>query len=70
MKKYWEVNAKVSVLVRSTICSMCKNQKSNIEEMMLDSNAKVLTQRDHPEVMAILPNITGLRVLELGAGIG
>jgi len=38
--------------------------------MMLDSNAKVLTRHDHPEVMAILPNITGLRVLELGAGIG
>ncbi|XP_065887682.1 uncharacterized protein [Dysidea avara] len=54
MKKYWEVNAK----------------NSSIEEMMLDTNAKVLTQRDHPEVMAILPNITGLRVLELGAGIG
>jgi len=49
---------------------MYSYQKSSIEEMMLDSNAKVLTQRDHPEVMAILPNITGLRVLELGAGIG
>lgn len=38
--------------------------------MMLDANARVLTLTDHPEVMAILPNITGLNILELGAGIG
>ena len=38
--------------------------------MMLDANAKVLTLTDHPEVMSILPNITGQNVLELGAGIG
>lgn len=38
--------------------------------MMLDGNASVLTLTDHPEVMAILPNIKGLNVLELGAGIG
>lgn len=56
--------------VNNVECAMYSYQKSSIEEMMLDSNAKVLTQRDHPEVMAILPNITGLRVLELGAGIG
>lgn len=37
---------------------------------MLDANASVLTLTDHPEVMAILPNITGLNILELGAGIG
>lgn len=42
----------------------------SVEEMMLDSKAKHLTQHEHPEVMSMLPSIEGKDVLELGAGIG
>lgn len=42
----------------------------SVEEMMLDSKAKHLTQHEHPEVLSMLPSIKGKDVLELGAGIG
>ncbi|XP_071480831.1 uncharacterized protein, partial [Diadema antillarum] len=44
--------------------------KASLEEMMLDSNAAVLTQHEVPEVLSLLPDLEGKRVLELGAGIG
>ena len=48
-----------------------KHSKSqSVEEMMLDSRAETLTKEEHPEIMGMLPSITGKVVLELGAGIG
>ncbi|XP_048477100.1 phosphoethanolamine methyltransferase [Rhincodon typus] len=46
------------------------SRKATIEEMMLDSGAEVITQIEKPEILAMLPNYKGQRVLELGAGIG
>ncbi|KAM9795263.1 phosphoethanolamine methyltransferase [Neosynchiropus ocellatus] len=46
------------------------SRDATVEEMMLDSRAKELTQQEMPEILSILPDLTGLQVLELGAGIG
>ncbi|XP_069036450.1 phosphoethanolamine methyltransferase isoform X2 [Lepisosteus oculatus] len=46
------------------------SQQATVEEMMLDSNAQLLTQHELPEILALLPDLEGLTVLELGAGIG
>ncbi|XP_035265800.1 phosphomethylethanolamine N-methyltransferase-like isoform X2 [Anguilla anguilla] len=43
---------------------------ASVEEMMLDSSALLLTQHELPEIMGLLPNLQGTRLLELGAGIG
>ncbi|CAJ1058480.1 phosphoethanolamine methyltransferase isoform X1, partial [Xyrichtys novacula] len=43
---------------------------ATVEEMMLDSRAKELTQHELPEILAMLPSLEGCKVLELGAGIG
>ena len=46
------------------------SRDQSVEEMMLDENASNLTQFEHPEILSLLPNLKGQRVLELGAGIG
>ncbi|MBN3313997.1 PEAM3 methyltransferase, partial [Atractosteus spatula] len=46
------------------------SQQATVEEMMLDSNAQLLTKHELPEILALLPDLEGLTVLELGAGIG
>ncbi|XP_034086679.1 phosphoethanolamine N-methyltransferase 3-like isoform X4 [Gymnodraco acuticeps] len=46
------------------------SKDGTVEEMMLDSRAKELTQHELPEILSLLPCLTGSRVLELGAGIG
>ena len=38
--------------------------------MMLDSDAEELGKEEIPEVMSMIPDIAGMDVLELGAGIG
>lgn len=42
----------------------------SIQEMMLDTNAKVINDKELPEILSILPNYSGKDILELGAGIG
>lgn len=44
--------------------------QSTVKEMMLDSNAEELHLEEHPEILSYLPDFTGKRVIELGAGIG
>ncbi|XP_054890676.1 phosphoethanolamine methyltransferase isoform X1 [Poeciliopsis prolifica] len=46
------------------------SQAATVEEMMLDSRAKELTENELPEILSMLPPLEGRRVLELGAGIG
>uniref|UniRef100_A0A8C4EW58 phosphoethanolamine N-methyltransferase n=1 Tax=Dicentrarchus labrax TaxID=13489 RepID=A0A8C4EW58_DICLA len=46
------------------------SKAATVEEMMLDSRAKELTQQELPEILSMLPSLKGCRVLELGAGIG
>ena len=46
------------------------SRQQSIEEMMLDEDAHKITQHEHPEVMSLLPDLKGMQVLELGAGIG
>ncbi|XP_066525502.1 phosphoethanolamine methyltransferase isoform X2 [Hoplias malabaricus] len=46
------------------------SQFATVEEMMLDSNAVVLTQHELPEILELLPSLDGIDILELGAGIG
>ncbi|KAI8490906.1 hypothetical protein Bbelb_313250 [Branchiostoma belcheri] len=42
----------------------------SVQEMMGDENADELDQEERPEILAMLPDLSGKRVLELGAGIG
>uniref|UniRef100_A0A8C9ZME3 phosphoethanolamine N-methyltransferase n=1 Tax=Sander lucioperca TaxID=283035 RepID=A0A8C9ZME3_SANLU len=46
------------------------SKAATVEEMMLDSRARELTQHELPEILSVLPSLAGSRVLELGAGIG
>ncbi|KAK6453603.1 phosphoethanolamine N-methyltransferase 3 isoform X2 [Huso huso] len=46
------------------------SEQATVEEMMLDSNARIISREEVPEILATLPALGGLRVLELGAGIG
>ncbi|XP_076015723.1 phosphoethanolamine methyltransferase isoform X2 [Genypterus blacodes] len=46
------------------------SKAATVEEMMLDSHARQLTLHELPEILSLLPSLTGKRVLELGAGIG
>lgn len=46
------------------------SREATVEEMMLDSRARELTQYELPEILSILPCLSGSDVLELGAGIG
>ncbi|XP_059811318.1 LOW QUALITY PROTEIN: phosphoethanolamine methyltransferase [Hypanus sabinus] len=46
------------------------SRDATIEEMMLDSSAQTITQQEKPEILSMLPDTDGKRVLELGAGIG
>ena len=43
---------------------------ASVEEMMLDDKAKILTKREVPEILGLLPKYSDKHVLELGAGIG
>ena len=54
METYWKHHAK----------------DASVEEMMLDSNAEELGKEEIPEILSMLPDTTGMDVLELGAGIG
>ena len=54
MKKYWVEHSK----------------QATEKEMMLDSSAEELGKEEVPEILAALPDVAGLDVLELGAGIG
>uniref|UniRef100_A0A8C7JH13 phosphoethanolamine N-methyltransferase n=1 Tax=Oncorhynchus kisutch TaxID=8019 RepID=A0A8C7JH13_ONCKI len=46
------------------------SRQATVDEMMLDSHAQELTQHELPEILSLLPSLSGQRVLELGAGIG
>ncbi|XP_017289818.1 phosphoethanolamine methyltransferase [Kryptolebias marmoratus] len=46
------------------------SKAATVEEMMLDSRAKELTEQEVPEILSTLPPLAGCRVLELGSGIG
>ncbi|XP_067314161.1 uncharacterized protein [Pseudorasbora parva] len=54
MQEFWKEHSKLAT----------------VEEMMLDSNAQELTQHELPEILSLLPCLSGTDVLELGAGIG
>ena len=43
----------------------------SLNDMLLeDAKAEQLSEAEVPEIMSMLPDLTGLDVLELGAGIG
>ncbi|PAA55922.1 hypothetical protein BOX15_Mlig004058g1 [Macrostomum lignano] len=44
--------------------------QATVEMMMLDENAATIAEREALEVLGMLPNIEGMSVVELGAGIG
>ncbi len=41
-----------------------------MEEMLLDTNANVISDNELPEILQLLPSFKAKTVLELGAGIG
>ena len=43
---------------------------ASVQDMMLDANAEILDEAEKPEICSMMPDLKGLRVLELGAGIG
>jgi len=46
------------------------SKEATVKEMMLDSNAEELGKEEIPEILSMVPDTTGMDVLELGAGIG
>ncbi|XP_075044778.1 uncharacterized protein LOC142104163 isoform X2 [Mixophyes fleayi] len=46
------------------------SRDATVEEMMLDTSAELLSKKEKPEIISLLPCLDGLNVLELGAGIG
>uniref|UniRef100_A0A8D0GTA4 phosphoethanolamine N-methyltransferase n=1 Tax=Sphenodon punctatus TaxID=8508 RepID=A0A8D0GTA4_SPHPU len=46
------------------------SRNPSLQDMMLDSNAQLLSQEERPEILELLPLLDGQDVLELGAGIG
>merc|ERR1719184_617439 len=46
------------------------SKQASVEEMMLDSHARELTKEELPEILSLLPSLSGQRVLGLGTGIG
>ena len=46
------------------------SKDASVKEMMLDSNAEELGKEEIPEILSMVPDTTGMDVLELGAGIG
>ncbi|KAJ8014799.1 hypothetical protein DPEC_G00019500 [Dallia pectoralis] len=46
------------------------SRQATVEEMMLDSHAKELSQLERPEILSLLPSLHDRSILELGAGIG
>jgi len=46
------------------------SKDASVHEMMLDYKAEELGKEEIPEVLSLLPDITGMDVLELAAGIG
>ena len=57
---------------RNAMFSFWKEHSSDttVEEMFLDSRGKEISEIEQPEILNMLPNYEGKRVLELGAGIG
>ena len=46
------------------------SKESTEQKMLLNDNFEELGRMDIPEILNMLPELTGMRVLELGAGIG
>ncbi|XP_041376534.1 phosphoethanolamine N-methyltransferase-like isoform X2 [Gigantopelta aegis] len=55
MTQYWQQHA---------------SDSATVVEMMLDHDAEKLHEEEMPEILSYLPDYTGMRILELGAGIG
>ena len=47
-----------------------KRDGATQEAMMLDKNASTFSDKERDEVLSILPDVTGLDMVELGSGIG
>ncbi|XP_076449925.1 uncharacterized protein LOC143286185 isoform X2 [Babylonia areolata] len=59
-------------VVRSLMTSYWKEfaDQATLNQMMLDSRAEELNKEERPEILSYLPDYTGKRIIELGAGIG
>ncbi|GAQ87277.1 Phosphoethanolamine N-Methyltransferase [Klebsormidium nitens] len=47
-----------------------EHSQGTVEAMMLDSQARVLDKMERPEILGMLPVLSGKDIVELGAGIG
>jgi len=56
MLSYWETHL--------------KRDGATKEAMMLDKNASSFSEKERDEILSILPDVTGLDMIELGSGIG
>ena len=57
---------------RNVMSSFWKEHSANatVEEMFLDSTGREIAEIEQPEILCMLPDYQGKRILELGAGIG
>ena len=46
------------------------SKHASMEEMLLDTNARTISDTELPEILSILPTFKSKTILELGAGIG
>ncbi|XP_067121684.1 uncharacterized protein [Centruroides vittatus] len=58
------------VSTRAAMQEYWKNFSPSNESMMLDPNAEILGPEEQLEILSYLPDLKGMEVLELGAGIG
>ncbi|XP_046553109.1 phosphoethanolamine N-methyltransferase 3-like isoform X1 [Haliotis rubra] len=58
--------------VRTAMADYWKEHSTSasLQEMMLDNDAEELHKEEMPEILSYLPEFSGKRVIELGAGIG
>lgn len=57
---------------RRALTSFWENyaRSPDLQTMMLNKEAETFDEQDRNDVMGSLPNLKGMRVVEIGAGIG
>lgn len=75
MTSYWKEHAKDSATIEAmSTCVLDLSQSSSpsltLVQIVLDTNAKTLSEQEVPEILSKLPSWANQDVLELASGIG
>ncbi|XP_067650967.1 uncharacterized protein [Haliotis asinina] len=67
IRRYYALRSRVSM---TDYWKEFSTPSASVVEMMLDRGGEKLASLEEPEILSYLPDFTGKRVIELGAGIG